>query len=190
VKSGPDGSGLRHGAAALPRAHRLRCDSAPIFGRVVTARVVVEQDLAAPHTPEPVRHWAASAPPWLEILEPKHVEHIPALGRQGPRGDGDRAIISLAPEEAAVVVVMDDMKARREAKKRGLKPIWTLEVLEEAAARGLMSDLTQRLEHLEHRTSFYVGDKAKAVIEGMKTRDRQRQQSGSGVALPAEPSQD
>jgi predicted nucleic acid-binding protein len=161
-----------------------------MFGRVVTARVVVEQELADPHTPPPVRHWAANAPPWREILEPRQVEHIPALGRPGLRGDGDRAIISLARQEAADVVVMDDMKARREAKKRGIKPIWTLEVLEEAAERGLVNDLTEKLEYLEHRTSFYVGDKAKAVIEGMKARDRQRQQSRQRVSRPSGPSQD
>ena len=81
-----------------------------IFDRVITARVVIEQEMADPRTPEPVRRWAAHAPPWLEILEPKRVEDIPALGKQGVRGDGDRAIISLAGEQGSDVVVTDDVR--------------------------------------------------------------------------------
>ena len=55
--------------------------------------------------------------------------------------------------------------------------IWTLEVLDEAAERGLINDLSERLEHLELRTTFYVGERARAVIEEMKQRDLQRKQS-------------
>jgi predicted nucleic acid-binding protein len=90
--------------------------------------------MSQPNTPEPVRRWAANPPQWLDVLEPKHIEDIPSLGREGMRGDGDRAVISLAREEGADFVVMDDLKARREAKKRGLRPVWMLEVLDEAAA--------------------------------------------------------
>jgi predicted nucleic acid-binding protein len=145
-----------------------------IFDRVITARVVIEREMADPHTPEPVRVWAANAPPWLEILEPQQVEDIPSLGKQGVRGDGDRAIISLARELGADVLIMDDRKARREAKKRGVESLWMLEVLDEAAERGLIDDLSERLEHLMGRTPFYVGEKARAVIEDMKRRDHER----------------
>src|SRR5262245_8751237 len=138
--------------------HILPC----IFERVITARVVVEQEMADRQTPEPVRRWAAHAPRWLEVLEPQQIEEIPSLGKPGVRGDGDRAIISLAREQGADVLVTDDMKARREAKKRGIKPLWLLEFLEEAAERGLIDDLSERLEHLEHQTSFYLGEKARA----------------------------
>jgi predicted nucleic acid-binding protein len=145
-----------------------------IFERVVTARVVIEKEMADPNTPEPVRRWAAGAPQWLEILEPQHVEAIPSLGKQGVKGDGDRAIISLARELGAHVLVMDDVKARREAKKRGIESVWTLQLLDEAAERGLIDDLTETLERLESRTPFYIGEKARAVIEGMKQRDKER----------------
>ena len=72
---------------------------------------------------------------------------------------------------------MDDLKARRESKKRGIEPLWMLEVLDEAAERGLIDDLGEKLEQLEHRTLFYVGEKARAVIEDMKLRDLQRKQT-------------
>jgi predicted nucleic acid-binding protein len=145
-----------------------------IFDRVITARVVIEQEMADPHTPEPVRLWAASPPQWLEIREPQQVEDIPSLGRPGVRGDGDRAIISLARELGADFLIMDDRKARREAKKRGIESLWMLEVLDEAAERGLIDDLSDRLDHLVGRTPFYVGEKARAVINEMKQRDNER----------------
>jgi predicted nucleic acid-binding protein len=160
----------------------IECDQIlpRIFERALTARVVIETEMADPRTPEPVRRWAANPPRWLEILEPRAVEDIPALGKAGERGDGDRAVISLAREQRADVVLLDDMKARREAKKRGIEPIWMLEVLDDAAERGLIDDLTARLEHLEHRTAFYIGEKVRVVIEGMKRRDLQRKQAGPG----------
>jgi predicted nucleic acid-binding protein len=157
-----------------------------LFARVITARVVIEREMANPQTPEPVRQWAAGPPPWLEILEPKQVEAIPALGRQGVRGDGDRAIISLAREEGADVVVMDDIKARREVRKRGIEPVWMLEVLDEAAERGFIKGLSAKLEHLERGTTFYVGERARTVIEGMRQRDLQRKQA-IAHAQPPEP---
>lgn len=152
--------------------------------------MVIEHEMADPHTPEPVRQWAANPPPWLEILEPKHVEDIPSLGKRGLRGDGDRAIISLAREQGAHAVVMDDLKARHEVKKRGIGPIWTLELLNEAADRGFVNDLSERLEHLEHGTTFYVGEKARAVIEKMKQRDLQRKQARGQPTRTSEVSRD
>jgi predicted nucleic acid-binding protein len=78
-----------------------------LFDRVVTARVVIEEEMADPHTPEPVRLWAAHAPAWLEVLDPQQVEDIPSPGRRGGRGDGDRAIISRARELGADILIMD-----------------------------------------------------------------------------------
>lgn len=145
-----------------------------LFDRILTARVVVEEEMSAPNTPEPVRGWAANPPHWLEVRDPEHIEDIPSLGKCGIRGDGDRAVISLALEERADFVLMDDRKARKEVLKRGMEPLWMLEVLDEAAERGLIHDLPERLNALEHQTRFYIGEKARQVVEGMKSRDAQR----------------
>lgn len=159
-----------------------------LFDRVINARVVIEREMADPQTPDAVRRWAAEVPPWLEILEPRQVEDIPSLGKPGKRGDGDRAIISLAVELGADVVIMDDRKARREVSKRGIAPLWMLEVLDEAAERGLIDDLPERLEHLVAQTTFYVGEKARAVIEDMKRRDSERKLARA--QQPPEPATD
>jgi predicted nucleic acid-binding protein len=147
-----------------------------LFTRVLTPPVVLVE-MSRPKAPEPVRRWAGYPPQWLEVKQPVHIEDIPALGQKGTRGDGDRAVISLAREEGADFVIMDDLRARREAKKRGCEPLWMLEVLDEAAERGLIDDVSEKLEQLERQTNFYVGDKARAVIEAMKQRDLQRKQA-------------
>lgn len=55
--------------------------------------------------------------------------------------------------------------------------MWTLSVLNEAAERGFVSDLPQKLDHLEQKTRFYVSKECRLVIEGMKQRDLHRKQT-------------
>jgi len=159
-----------------------------LFTRVFTPPVVLVE-MSRHEAPEPVRRWAGSPPQWLEVKQPVHVEDIPALGWKGTRGDGDRAVISLAREAGADFVMMDDMKARREAKKRGCEPLWMLQVLDEAAERGFIDDVSQKLEHLKRETNFYVGDKVRAVIENMKQRDLQRTQARESAVPTSEDDQ-
>jgi predicted nucleic acid-binding protein len=167
-----------------------------MFDRVLTARVIIDKEMSDLDTPAPVRQWAANPPQWLEVREPKHVEDIPSLGKHGVRGDGDRAVISLALEECADFVVMDDVKARKEVLARAkahqleIEPLWTLEILDEAAERGLIDDLSVKLEALERNTSFYVGQKARSVIDGMKQRDfarKQQHERNREIPKPEEP---
>ena len=70
---------------------------------------------------------------------------------------------------------MDDKAGQREAKKRGLRPVWMLSVLDAAAGRGLVTDLPQKLDHLVQKTSFHVGKERQQIIEIMKQRDLQMQ---------------
>jgi predicted nucleic acid-binding protein len=130
--------------------------------------------MSHPDTPEAVRLWASSPPPWLEIEEPDHIEDIPSLGRKGRRGAGEKAAIALARQEGADAILMDDKDGQREARKRGLRPVWMLTVLDEAAVRGLVSDLSERLDDLVQNTRFYVGRECRRVIDDMKQRDRDR----------------
>jgi predicted nucleic acid-binding protein len=58
-----------------------------LFSRVLTPPAVIAE-MSHPDTPEAVRLWASSPPPWLEIKEPAHIEDIPSLGRKGRRGGG------------------------------------------------------------------------------------------------------
>ena len=147
-----------------------------IFTRILVPSAVIEE-MSHPATPETVRRWASTPPPWLEIKEPAQVEDIPALGKKKTRGAGEKAAIALAREEGADVILMDDKTGRREARKRGLEPLWMLQVLDEAAERKLIADLPEKLENLEYRTPFYIGDEARTAIDAMRGRDLQRKQT-------------
>jgi len=144
-----------------------------LFTRVLIPPAVIAE-MSHPDTPEVIRRWASSPPPWLEIKEPVQIEDIPSLGRKGMRGAGEKAAIALAREERADAILMDDKAGQREAKKRGLRPVWMLSVHDEAAGPGLVTDLPQKLDHLVQKTSFYVGKECQQIIEIMKQRDLQR----------------
>jgi predicted nucleic acid-binding protein len=158
-----------------------------LFTRVLTP-VAVIAEMSHPDTPEPVRRWALAPPQWLEIKEPAHIEDIAALGRKGMRGAGEKAAIALAREERADAILMDDKTGQREAKKRGLHPVWMLSVLDEAAERGLVSDLPEKLDHLVQKTRFYVSKECKQVIESMRQHDMQRKLAESPPEQKDEPS--
>jgi hypothetical protein len=49
-----------------------------------------------------------------------------------------------------------------------------LTVLDSAAERGLVADLTAALDILEQKTTFYVSKECKRALEDMKQRDQQR----------------
>jgi predicted nucleic acid-binding protein len=144
-----------------------------LFDRVLTPPAVIAE-MSRPDTPELVRQWAASPPPWLEIKQPAQIEEIPSLGRIGARGAGEKAAIALACEERIPIILIDDKTGRKEAARRGLRPLWMLAVLEEAAQQGFVDDLPRKLDILEQKTSFYVSSQCKQIIEGMKRRDAER----------------
>jgi len=158
-----------------------------LFTRVLTP-VAVIVEMSHPDTPEPVRRWASSPPEWLEIKQPAHIEDILSLGKKGMRGAGEKAAIALAREERADVILMDDKTGQREAKRRGLHTVWMLSVLDQAADRGLVSDLSQKLDHLVQKTRFYVGKECKQVIESMKRRDTQRMLGREPTEVKPKPS--
>jgi predicted nucleic acid-binding protein len=157
-----------------------------LFTRVLTPPAVIAE-MNHPDTPEPVRKWAASPPGWLEIKEPAHIEDIASLGKKGRRGVGEKAAIALAREEQSEVILMDDKTGRKEARKRSLEPLWMLSVLEDAAEQGLVTDLSQKLDHLERSTSFYVSTECKRIIEDMKRRDQERKKTPSDGSPAPDP---
>ena len=148
-----------------------------LYQRIFTAPAVI-QEMVDVNAPEAVRRWAAAPPAWLQVQEPTHIEDIPRLGR-GKRGAGEKAAISLARELDAEIVLMDDKKAIQEARKRGLHPVRMLTILDAAAERGFVEDLSGALDHLEQKTPFYVGKECRRIIEDMKQRDLARKLSNA-----------
>jgi predicted nucleic acid-binding protein len=152
----------------------VRCEHIlpKLFGQILTPRAVIEE-MSDPSTPEAVRRWAASPPEWVRVVQPDHIEDIPILGK-GKRGAGEKAAIALAREVGADALLIDDNRAIREAKKRGVETVRMLTALETAAERGLIENLPEVLDSLETTTPFYIGRECRRVMAEMRRRDQER----------------
>ena len=116
-----------------------------LFGRVLIP-AAVRRELQAHAAPEPIRRWMAAGATWLETRPVSDVSV-----ELEPLGAGEREAIRLAEVTETAVVLLDEKKARRIARDRGLVVSGTLGVLDFAARRGLL-DLPAALDRLEQTT--------------------------------------
>ena len=120
-----------------------------LFGQVVIPETVLGE-LQAAATPEAVRDWIASPPPWLVTRKAAAVPD-PSLSHLH---EGEREAIHLAEELRADLLLLDERAARKVAASRGLTTSGTLAILDRAAEKGLV-DFPQALQQLK-QTSFYL----------------------------------
>jgi predicted nucleic acid-binding protein len=125
----------------------------------------VLHELQAPSTPETVRQWITSHPPWLKTT----TMASPPDTTLSHLDEGEREAIQLAVESRADLLLVDEKAARREATSRGLATSGTLGILDRAAEKGLV-DFAQALHRLK-QTSFYLSS---SVEEFFLKRDAQR----------------
>jgi predicted nucleic acid-binding protein len=92
----------------------------------------VFQELQHPNTPVVVRAWMVSQVSWLKVQAPVSVDSTLNVDR------GEQEAISLAIEIGASAILIDDLKGRIEATRRGLRVAGTIGILEAAAQRGLI----------------------------------------------------
>lgn len=93
-----------------------------LFGRVLIPQAVFDE-LHAPETPEVVLRWLDTHPEWLEVKR----RMMPSVVTSAQLDLGEQEAIELAEELKADLVIIDDLAGRREAVKRGLTVIGTLE---------------------------------------------------------------
>src|ERR1700680_1189389 len=125
-------------------------DILPVLFDRVLIPAAVRRELEAHAAPEPIRRWMAAGATWLETRPISDV----SLDLEQQLGAGEREAIRLAEVTGTAVVLLDEKKARRIARDRGLVVSGTLGVLDFAARRGLL-DLPAALNRLE-QTTFRV----------------------------------
>lgn len=125
-----------------------------LMPRAVAREILTHQDLAA-------RALQDASGEWLEIVE---VEDRLAAGLLLPSlGPGEAEAIALAKERAATTVVLDDLDARRFARRVGLRPIGTLGLLLGARLRNELPSLRAEILRLEE-AGFYAGEALVAAV--------------------------
>ena len=120
-----------------------------LFGRVVIPPAVA-REMSHPNAPVAVREWLARRPSWIEIREPSATDLSLALD------PGECEAICLAMQLGADLLLVDDLKARRVARRLGLAITGTIGILESAAERRLI-DLPTALDRLR-RTDFSISE--------------------------------
>lgn len=116
--------------------------------------------------PQLVREWITNKPAWLEVRQAPPT----AVGDMEEIQIGERQAISLAQVIQADFVLLDDLRARRISKQRGITVVGTLGVLASAAQEGLIN-LKEAIEELR-KTNFRVSAK---LLESLLTEDYESQ---------------
>lgn len=141
--------------AKLDRLSVLENQGPPLLMPEAVAREILEQrDQAASQIQEAAGSWLEIA----EVADPLAVELLlPSLGA------GEAEVIVLAKERGATRVVMDDLEARRFARRVGMKPVGTLGLLLAARLSGQIPSLKNDIRKLE-AAGFYASDALLAAV--------------------------
>lgn len=118
-----------------------------LFGNIFIPSAV-HQELQQQGTPAVVRRWIAGAPSWLTVRQGRNMDLSLHLDI------GEAQAIALAEEIRADLVLIDERKGSREARKRGLLTAGTLAVLDRADLAGML-DFEAAIAKLE-ATNFHL----------------------------------
>lgn len=117
-----------------------------LYGQVLIPQVV-QQELANERSPAVVQAWISQPPTWLSIL-PVDVPFDTDLDNLDL---GEQAAIVLAEQQAANLIIIDDLLGRQVAQSRHLRVTGLLGVLDEAARQNLV-DFPEAIARLQQTT--------------------------------------
>ena len=131
-------------------------DLLPALFEKVILPSAVRAELTAWSAPSPVRSWVANPPLWMEIRETTNdIDSDPLL--KGIH-EGERSAISLAAALNADLLLMDDRKGVKAARRKGLRVTGTLGILELATRNGLVNfaQAVSRLQQTNFRSPEHL----------------------------------
>lgn len=122
-----------------------------LFQEIIIPQAVYSE-LSDALAPPPVKTWIATPPNWLKIQPVSQ----PADAIVDLLDPGESEAILLAQQLNADLLLLDDMKARRAAKDRGLAIAGILGILDRATTMKLI-DLPATIQCLQN-TSFWASE--------------------------------
>ncbi|MFN6486217.1 MULTISPECIES: DUF3368 domain-containing protein [unclassified Nostoc] len=122
-----------------------------LFQQIIIPQAVYTE-LSDKLAPLPVQAWIAAPPSWLKIQTVSQSTDVMA----NLLDPGESEAILLAQELNADLLILDDMKARRIAKDRGLVITGILGILDQATTMKLIN-LPVTIQSLKN-TSFWASD--------------------------------
>lgn len=97
-------------------------------------------------TPQIVLEFGESLPEWIKIIEVKDDKYFSFLETQVDQGEA--SAIALAVEIDHTILLLDDLKARKLAKKLNLKFTGTLGVIHKAKQLGIINEIKPLIDKL------------------------------------------
>ena len=91
---------------------------------------------------------------WIKVESVREKDKVTSVPRQLASGEAEAIILA---EELGAVLLVDDLRARIEAKKRGLNLSSSIDILLEAKMQGLIQSVKQMLDELI-ATGFRLSD--------------------------------
>lgn len=134
-----------------------------LFGSIVAPPSVVTEFQRL--TATDVRFSNLNFPDFIQTITPSGT--LPALLTNEKLHAGEVAALSLAVEIRATAVLMDERAGRATASMLGLQCMGILGILIEAKERGLISEISPLLNHLQTRAGFWISAPLRKRVQSL-----------------------
>ena len=135
---------------ALSRCQQLHLFK-ELFGRIFIPHAVYEETVLECHFPLLQESIAPAINDFILVVNP-------AANYSFSRnlGKGERGVLNLAIEKRPDMLVMDDQKARNEAKELGFLPSFTTDIIKKAAEKRKMIESYDEIMNQLHTFGIYL----------------------------------